>query len=241
MAHATTSSQLHFKLTFKDKILLSLLAVGAVAEEILIEAADPFDARARAGGYSLENIRFFKERRKTLKHALFRLLKEKCLDKEKTEEGKLYKLTPEGLNLLFSKFPTLKYRAYQWDGFWRTVIYDIQETEKKLRQRLRTELRRLGFVPVQKSVWFSPLPVEEELEKFLRGEGLWGRVLLFKSLLPSQENERLKRIYLSEHHRNVSVIKNESGIKAISQLFENQIENQITSSNDENNNNVAKQ
>lgn len=223
MTRATTSFPSRFKLTFKDKVLLSLLTVGAVAEDILIEAADPFDIGAQARGYSLENINFFKERRKTLKHALFRLLKEKCLDKEKTEKEKLYKLTSAGLNLIFSKFPTLKYRAYHWDGFWRTVIYDIQETEKKLRQRLRTELRRLGFVPVQKSVWFSPLPVEKELEKFLRGESLWGRILLFKSLLPRQENERLKRIYLSQHHHNVNGIKNESGIKFLSQLFESQI------------------
>jgi len=43
-----------------------------------------------------------------------------------------------------------------WDGKWRMVIFDVQETRKVLRDRFREELQRFGFVKVQNSVWVFP-------------------------------------------------------------------------------------
>lgn len=56
---------------------------------------------------------------------------------------------------------------------------------------MRYELRRLGYRFMQKSVWLTPWPVEEELEAFLKKEKLWGKVLVMKSWLPQQESRRL--------------------------------------------------
>ncbi|MDD2764363.1 MAG: PaaX family transcriptional regulator C-terminal domain-containing protein [Opitutaceae bacterium] len=47
-----------------------------------------------------------------------------------------------------------------WDGRWRLVLFDVPETQRALRQRLRQKLRALGFGYLQNSAWISPDPVE---------------------------------------------------------------------------------
>ncbi|MEK7611470.1 MAG: CRISPR-associated endonuclease Cas2 [Patescibacteria group bacterium] len=106
-----------------------------------------------------------------------------------------FQLTEEGLNLLFSRFPVLKYQHRPWDGYWRMIIYDIPEKEYRLRGKLRATLKALGYKFIQKSVWATPMPVEIELEAFLRKEALWGKVLAIKAVLSPEENKRLAKVF----------------------------------------------
>jgi DNA-binding transcriptional regulator PaaX len=50
----------------------------------------------------------------------------------------------------------------RWDGHWRLVLFDVPNTQAKLRNRLRTQLRRWGFGWLQNSVWISPDAVDLE-------------------------------------------------------------------------------
>jgi phenylacetic acid degradation operon negative regulatory protein len=43
-----------------------------------------------------------------------------------------------------------------WDGQWHMVIYQVPESERGLRERLRKRLAWLGFGPLTASVWVSP-------------------------------------------------------------------------------------
>lgn len=43
-----------------------------------------------------------------------------------------------------------------WDGQWHTVLYSVPETERALREQLRTTLARLGYGPLAAAVWVSP-------------------------------------------------------------------------------------
>lgn len=185
------SSNLFEKLNFRDKILLSLLAAGAVVEDVLVESFDPMGLKARYYGYSLETVDYFKERGKSLKRALAHFVRKKLVELKEKEGATLYQLTSDGLDRLFAKFPKFKYGGQTWDGFWRVAIYDIKETEKRLRQRLRRELKHLGFHLIQKSVWFSPYAVENDLTNFLKREKLWGKILLLKAALPTEETRHL--------------------------------------------------
>lgn len=49
----------------------------------------------------------------------------------------------------------------RWDGVWRLVVFDIPESSRALRTRLRRRLRESRFGRLQNSVWISPHPVDE--------------------------------------------------------------------------------
>ncbi len=62
------------------------------------------------------------------------------------------------------------YRAYfeklnvtdeKWDKKWRVLIFDIPEKHKTTRDYIRFHLRRIGFKPLQKSVFAYPYQVDE--------------------------------------------------------------------------------
>ena len=52
-------------------------------------------------------------------------------------------------------------RKKMWDNQWRIIIFDIKEMKRFWRGRLRAELRKLGFVMIQQSVWLSPYACED--------------------------------------------------------------------------------
>ncbi len=47
-------------------------------------------------------------------------------------------------------------RNTRWDGKWRIVAFDIPETMRVSRDKLRNVLRRSGFKQLQQSVWVFP-------------------------------------------------------------------------------------
>jgi len=117
-----------------------------------------------------------------------------------------FKLTQKGLLRLLSKFPQIKFHNRTWDGLWRVVIYDIEETSRTLRNLLRSKLRQLGFNLVQRSVWFSPYPIENELERFLKEERLWEKIMVFKTELSAEDNQRLVKEFYP-HLKIVTIVR----------------------------------
>jgi DNA-binding transcriptional regulator PaaX len=58
-------------------------------------------------------------------------------------------------------------RPKVWDKKWRLVIFDVPEKHKRAREALRQKLKDLGFEKLQKSVWVTPFPCNDEI-RFLR-------------------------------------------------------------------------
>ncbi len=56
----------------------------------------------------------------------------------------------------------------KWDGRWRLVLFDIPESQRKVRARLCRGLHQLGFGYLQNSVWISPDP-PVRISEMLRG------------------------------------------------------------------------
>lgn len=50
------------------------------------------------------------------------------------------------------------------DGKWRIIVYDIEEMKKWQRELFRTMLKKLKFLQIQKSVYLTPFPCENEIE-----------------------------------------------------------------------------
>jgi CRISPR-associated endonuclease Cas2 len=70
-----------------------------------------------------------------------------------TEKGarELTKYTAESETLIPKK----------WDRKWRLVIFDIKETKKGKRDRIRRNLVRFGFEKLQNSIWVYPYECED--------------------------------------------------------------------------------
>ncbi len=47
-----------------------------------------------------------------------------------------------------------------WDGLWRIIILDLDESRKNERESLRYLLKKANFVCVKNTVWVSPYPYE---------------------------------------------------------------------------------
>lgn len=108
---------------------------------------------------------FGKEFRKyegSLSQAIYNLRHSGCLELVEIKGEKWLKITPKGrLKLIKKKF------LGEWDGFWRIVAFDIEETRKKTRDVFREKLGLLGCQPIQKSVWITPHDISAELEDLM--------------------------------------------------------------------------
>lgn len=71
-----------------------------------------------------------------------------------TDAGRLYLYTIDTSNQ-FRKLPK------KWDKKWRVVIFDIFEKRRGVRDRIREQLRALGFLRLQHSVWVYPYDCED--------------------------------------------------------------------------------
>ena len=112
--------------------------------------------------YKMYKILDREERRRKYRSILAareRLIENKCLK----WEGKHIVLTEIGRKILQSwenrsyKIP----RPAKWDGKWRMLIFDIPETRKALREKVRNTLRAIGFKWLQDSVWVYPFDCED--------------------------------------------------------------------------------
>ena len=48
-----------------------------------------------------------------------------------------------------------------WDGKWRVILFDLPETQRAARRKLREKLAASGFGCMQRSAWLSPDPLDD--------------------------------------------------------------------------------
>jgi DNA-binding transcriptional regulator PaaX len=81
-----------------------------------------------------------------------------------------WELTPKGRIEIIKIILWKKLENKKWDGKWRVIIFDIPEMSRRDRDFLRRELKWIGFIELQKSVWIFPYDMEKELMALLK---LW--------------------------------------------------------------------
>lgn len=104
-----------------------------------------------------------------LKRTIRRLEKQKLVEIKEQGKQQVIRISQAGKEkVLRYAIGALKIKIPEsWDQRWRIVIYDVPEKRKNLRALLRNYLKNLGFVEIQKSVYLTPFPCEEQIE-FLR-------------------------------------------------------------------------
>lgn len=116
------------------------------------------------------------------------------MDAEEQEGDMRIFLTKAGeRKLAYYRMRTLKegFTPKQWDGKWRMVVFDIAEHKRSRRDWLRRELRHVGFVRLQNSVWITPYSCEEFIS-LLKADGKLGASTLFAVIEKIEDDQLLK-------------------------------------------------
>ncbi len=99
-------------------------------------------------------------KKSAISQALKRLRARGLIEEALSSEGLVYKLSVVGQDLLYFQGDEEK----DWDGKWRIIIFDIPESQRKIRRILRGKLKEWGFIAWQKSVWATKRNVMEKLK-----------------------------------------------------------------------------
>lgn len=83
------------------------------------------------------------------------------------------------------------------DGKWRFISFDIPEKRRGERLNLRRSLRRIGYKPLQKSLWVCPFNKADEVELIISELGLKDFTAYFK-VEKTDIEEHLKELFDSE-------------------------------------------
>jgi CRISPR-associated endonuclease Cas2 len=78
-----------------------------------------------------------------------------------------------------------------WDKKWRLVTFDIPEKMREDRDQLNYQLEKLGFKHFQRSVWISPLPVNDYLKAIAEQIGNRNYLSIFIGGLLEQNPKKL--------------------------------------------------
>jgi phenylacetic acid degradation operon negative regulatory protein len=91
-----------------------------------------------------------------------------------------YAVTERGRRRIDELSPRIYGPVIEWDGGWRMVSYTVSEARRDRRDRLRKELRVLGWAPLSASTWISPGDTLEAAREAAAGAGALDDVALFR-------------------------------------------------------------
>ncbi len=80
----------------------------------------------------------------------------------------------------------------RWDERWRVIVFDIPESRRKVRVRLREMIEGAGFVKLQNSVWVYPYD-SEELVALLKADLRIGKQLLYMIVESIESDQWLRQ------------------------------------------------
>lgn len=142
------------KLTKTQKILIYLSEKGLLLKETLYNPSGflyhELQIRDRIERQSFYNI-------------VGRLKREGYLEEIEENGRQKIKATLKG------KFKILKFlrKSKKWDGKWRIVIFDIPETQRRMRNFFREKLQDIGYRQLQESVWICPYNISDKTEDLI--------------------------------------------------------------------------
>ena len=149
----------------KNSQLLKYLAIGSGV--VILSMVSPLSSaqliRNVIKGY-FRKKRFEKER---FLRDIKRLQTRELIDYRELGDGKIkIVITKAGKKLaLLNNLDNISLKPQKkWDRKWRLILFDIPHLERQARDAFREKLKDLNFYPLQKSVFITPFPCEEEID-----------------------------------------------------------------------------
>jgi len=117
-----------------------------------------------------------------------RLLKTGDIKKKVKGNQVVLTITSLGGKRLAREFPLIKIASKKWDRRWTIFMFDIEEAERRRRDKLREQLLSLTFARLQKSVYITAHNFVEDLREWVESLGLKGKVRIFRAKEVTEEN-----------------------------------------------------
>lgn len=149
----------------RSAIAKDILRVLLYAGLLTIAATSPYFGIAVWKAFSKKK----KYPKRNFADTFTRLRRKRLLNIEYQGHDMEISLTEEGKKAAgYTQIDALRIpKPQKWDGKWRLVMFDIAYLKKPQRDAFRSQLRKLGFLLFQKSVWIYPFPCKVQVE-FLR-------------------------------------------------------------------------
>ncbi len=116
---------------------------------------------------------------KQARGVLAKLKKSDWIEKIINDGEVYYQITAKGEKAIDGYLKPLK-QLGKWDGRWRLVMFDIPESERDVRDRLRRALTNLGLGILQASVWISPNDIKDEVKEIANKLNLGSKIKFFE-------------------------------------------------------------
>ncbi len=102
-----------------------------------------------------------------------------------------YSLNAKGMKWMEQgRVRAFEVKRRKWDGKWRLLVYNIPETMREWRDRLRYKLQSMGFANMSASVWISPHDLEASLLQYLEQGNMLDNVETFTATYTGQRCEK---------------------------------------------------
>jgi DNA-binding transcriptional regulator PaaX len=115
-----------------------------------------------------------------INRAIKKMIENEMLEHHETAQSSFLSLTSSGRQ----KLRHIKLNAENhlvsttWDGYWRIIIVDIPESQKKDQDSIRYILKKAQFIQIKSSVWITPFPMEHIMINIKKDMGLEEEVLV---------------------------------------------------------------
>lgn len=109
-------------------------------------------------------------------NTVWKLENDGCLLKSYIGRTKYLSLSDAGMEKMWKSIKYIHFLREKWDGKFRMVLFDIPESDRKIRDQFRNMLVELGCVSWQKSVFITCHLVEEKLLKEVKKLGIQNEV-----------------------------------------------------------------
>lgn len=173
---------------------MGTLLVASIFMPGLGYAARMIDRTKRSHDWQKSQKEWRKFNPYSLKFNLKRLKEQKVVEIIKENGQEIIKLTKKGYTkYLKFKLEELSLSGKRWDGRWRIVIYDISKFKRSQQTAFRYILKYINFLLLQKSVYLTPYPCEEQITYLREYFGLGDEVLLIRA--DKIENEEIYKQY----------------------------------------------
>jgi len=175
-----------------EKTILTILAVGGFVALVVLAPNCLQLLKYLPGNKRNRSSRLF-----YIKTVAGRLVKHGLIEFKKNENGKFYlRITKEGRKelLKYQLREKIIQKPRRWDNKWRVIIFDIKEYKRGDRDKMRQELRNLGFIKLQNSVWVYPYECQEVITLF-KSYFHFGKDLLYLTVENIENDKGLKTFF----------------------------------------------
>lgn len=119
---------------------------------------------------------------RAIRSALLRLQRDGWIRVRRAGSRSFYGLTNAGRQLIDTgRERIMRGPEHDWDSRWVVLTYTIPESQRELRDRLRTELGWLGFGGLGSGLFVSPHDRRDELVDLARRHGLDQQMIVFRA------------------------------------------------------------